>query len=148
MYSGDIQDIFYGATDLGLPVGAVTAAVGVSDAWNIADNDITTFATMYSGVDALASADLTVQFKTPSVLSDTLRIVVSKPGTLLSVNLLTGFTIQRYLGNVAVGAPIQNTSTLLSIKLLPGNSLAMVLVSSPTEIYDRVRIRLGGVVEY
>ncbi|WP_295093449.1 gliding motility-associated C-terminal domain-containing protein [uncultured Flavobacterium sp.] len=143
---GDIQDIFYGATDLGLPVGAVTAAVGVSDAWNIADNDITTFATMYSGVDALASADLTVQFKTPSVLSDTLRIVVSKPGTLLSVNLLTGFTIQRYLGNVAVGAPIQNTSTLLSIKLLPGNSLAMVLVSSPTEIYDRVRIRLGGVV--
>ncbi|MCV2486846.1 hypothetical protein OD917_18090, partial [Flavobacterium sp. SH_e] len=143
---GDIQDIFYGATDLGLPVGAVTAAVGVSDAWNIADNDITTFATMYSGVGALAAADLTVQFKTPSVLSDTLRIVVSKPGTLLNVNLLTGFTIQRYLGNVAVGAPIQNTSTLLSIKLLPGNSLAMVLVSSPTEIYDRVRIRLGGVV--
>lgn len=143
---GDIQDIFYGATDLGLPVGAVTAAVGVSDAWNIADNDVTTFATMYSGVGALASADLTVQFKTSSVVSDTLRIVISKPGTLLDVNLLTGFTIQRYLGNVAVGAPIQNTSTLLSIRLLPGNSLAMVLVSSPTEIYDRVRIRLGGVV--
>ncbi|WP_125719803.1 immunoglobulin domain-containing protein, partial [Flavobacterium ustbae] len=143
---GDIQDIFYGATDLGLPVGAVTAAVGVSDAWNVADNDVTTFATMYSGVSALASADLTVQFKTPSVLSDTLRIVVSKPATLLTVNLLTGFSVQRYLGNVAVGAPIENTSQLLSIKLLPGNSLAMVLVSSPTEIYDRVRIRLGGVV--
>ena len=142
---GDIQDIFYGATDLVLPVGAVTAAVGVSDAWNIADNDVTTFATMYSGVGALVAADLTVQFKTPSVVSDTLRIVISKPGALLDVNLLTGFTIQRYLGNVAVGAPIQNTSTLLSIRLLPGNSLAMVLVSSPTEIYDRVRIRLGGV---
>ena len=143
---GDIQDIFYGTTDLGLPVGAVTAAVGVSDAWNIADNDVTTFATMYSGVGALAAADLTVQFKTPSVVSDSLRIVISKPGALLDVNLLTGFTIQRYLGNVAVGAPIQNTSNLLSIRLLPGNSLAMVLVSSPTEIYDRVRIRLGGVV--
>ncbi|MXO05845.1 gliding motility-associated C-terminal domain-containing protein [Flavobacterium sp. HBTb2-11-1] len=141
--SGDIQDVFYGATDLG--IGAATALVGVSDAWNIADNDVTTFATMYSGAGVLAAADLTVQFKTPSVLSDTLRIVVSKPGTLLSVNALTGFSIQRYLGNVAVGAPIQNTSTLLSIKLLPGNSLAMVLVSSPTEIYDRVRIRLGGV---
>ncbi len=142
---GDIQDIFYGTTDLGLPVGAVTAAVGVSDAWNIADNDVTTFATMYSGVGALAAADLTVQFKTPSVVSDTLRIVISKPGALLDVNLLTGFSIQRYLGNVAVGAPIQNTSTLLSLRLLPGNSIAMVLVSSPTEIYDRVRIRLGGV---
>ncbi|QSW89520.1 gliding motility-associated C-terminal domain-containing protein [Flavobacterium endoglycinae] len=142
---GDIQDIFYGATDLGLPVGAVTAAVGVSDAWNIADNDITTFATMYSGAGVLAASDLTVQFKTPSVVTDTLRIVISKPATLLDVNLLTGFSIQRYLGNVAVGAPIQNTSTLLSLRLLPGNTMAMVLVSSPSESYDRVRIRFGGV---
>jgi len=142
---GDIRDIFYGATDLGLPVGAATALVGVSDAWNIADNDIATFATMYSGVGVAAASDLTVEFKTPSVVSDTLRIVISKPGMLLDVNLLTGFTIQRYLGSVAVGAPIQNTSTLLSLRLLPGNTMAMVLVSSPTESYDRVRIRFGGV---
>ncbi|KAF2508771.1 hypothetical protein EYY60_16760, partial [Flavobacterium zhairuonense] len=142
---GDIQDIFYGTTDLGLPVGALTSTVGVSDAWNVADNDITTFATMYSGAGVLASADMTVQFKTPSVVSDTLRIVISKPGTILNVNLLTGFSIQRYLGNVAVGAPIQNNSTLLSLKLLSANTMAMVLVSSPTESYDRVRIRFGGV---
>jgi gliding motility-associated-like protein/uncharacterized repeat protein (TIGR01451 family) len=142
---GDIQDIFYGATDLGLPVGAVTSTVGVSDAFNVADNDITTFATMYSGVGALAAADLTVQFKTPSVVTDTLRIVISKPAVLLDVNLLTGFSIQRYLGNVAVGAPIQNTSTLLSLRLLPGNTMAVALVSSPSDSYDRVRIRLGGV---
>ncbi|MBE8724124.1 gliding motility-associated C-terminal domain-containing protein [Flavobacterium hungaricum] len=140
---GDIQDVFYGATDIG--IGAATALVGVSDAFNVADNDITTFATMYSGAGVLAAADLTVQFKTPSVVSDTLRIVISKPATLLDVNLLTGFTIQRYLGNVAVGAPIQNTSTLLSLRLLPGNTMAVALVSSPTEIYDRVRIRFGGV---
>ncbi|WP_291144694.1 gliding motility-associated C-terminal domain-containing protein [Flavobacterium sp. UBA7680] len=140
---GDIRDIFYGATDLG--IGAVTTAVGVNDAWNIADNDITTFATMYSGLGVLAAADLTVEFKTPSVVSDTLRIVISKPGALLDVNLLTGFSIQRYLGSVAVGAPIQNTSTLLSLRLLPGNSMAVALVTSPTEVYDRVRIRLGGV---
>ncbi|OWU90625.1 hypothetical protein APR43_11630 [Flavobacterium sp. NLM] len=141
--AGDIRDIFYGAADLG--IGAVTTAVGVNDAWNIADNDITTFATMYSGLGVLAAADLTVEFKTPSVVSDTLRIVISKPGALLDVNLLTGFTIQRYLGSVAVGAPIQNTSTLLSLRLLPGNSMAVALVTSPTEVYDRVRIRLGGV---
>jgi len=142
---GDIQDVYYGATDLGLPIGALTATVGVSDSWNVADNDITTFATMYSGVGALAAADLTVAFKTPAIASDTLRIVVSKPGVLLDVNLLTGFTIQRYLGNVAVGAPIQNTSTLLSVRLLPGNTMSMVLVSSQSEPYDRVRIRFGGV---
>nr|WP_144213923.1 gliding motility-associated C-terminal domain-containing protein [Flavobacterium panacis] len=139
----DIQDVFYGATDIG--IGAATALVGVSDAFNVADNDITTFATMYSGAGVLAAADLTVQFKTVSVVSDTLRIVISKPATLLDVNLLTGFSIQRYLGNVAVGAPIQNTSTLLSLRLLPGNTMAVALVSSPTEVYDRVRIRFGGV---
>ncbi|RYF22637.1 MAG: hypothetical protein EOO42_08500, partial [Flavobacteriales bacterium] len=141
---GDIQDIYYGATDLG--IGALTATVGVTDPWNVADNDVTTFATMYSGVGVLAAADLTVQFKTPSIASDTLRIVVSKPAVLLDVNALTGFSIQRYLGNVAVGAPIQNTSTLLSIRLLPGNTMSMVLVNSQPEPYDRVRIRLGGVV--
>ncbi|MEN2399852.1 hypothetical protein GKZ90_0008700, partial [Flavobacterium sp. MC2016-06] len=140
---GDIQDIYYGATDLG--VGALTATVGVSDAWNVADNDISTFATMYSGVGALAAADLTVAFKTPSIASDTLRIVVSKPGVLLDVNLLTAFTIQRFLGNVAVGAPIDNSSTLLSVRLLPGNSMSIVLVNSQPEPYDRVRIRFGGV---
>ncbi|WP_166925676.1 immunoglobulin domain-containing protein, partial [Flavobacterium poyangense] len=140
---GDIQDIYYGAVDLG--VGALTATVGVSDAWNVADGDISTFATMYSGVGALAAADLTVAFKTPSIVNDTLRIVISKPGTILALNLLTGFTVQRYLGNVAVGTPIDNTSTLLSLKLLSGGSMAMVLVNSQPEPYDRVRIRLGGV---
>ena len=142
---GDIQDIYYGATDLGLPIGALTTTVGVADSFNVADNDITTFATMYSGVGALAAADLTVAFKTPAIASDTLRIVVSKPGVLLDVNLLTGFSVQRFLGNVAVGAPIQNTSTLLSVRLLPGNTMSMVLVSSQPEPYDRVRIRFGGV---
>ncbi|MCI9845089.1 gliding motility-associated C-terminal domain-containing protein [Flavobacterium pectinovorum] len=140
---GDIQDVFYGATDLG--IGALTSTVGVSDAWNVADNDISTYATMYSGVGVLAAADLTVTFKTPSIVSDTLRLVVSKPGALLNVNLLTGFSIQRYLGNVAVGAPIQSNSTLLNVTILPGNTMATVLVSSLPEAYDRVRIRFGGV---
>ncbi|WP_316634643.1 gliding motility-associated C-terminal domain-containing protein [uncultured Flavobacterium sp.] len=142
---GDIRDIFYGATDLGALT--VIGTVGVSDAWNVADNDIATFATMYSGAGVLAAADLTVEFKTPSVVTDTLRIVISRPGSILSVNLLNGFTIQRYLGSVAVGAPIDNSSPFFSSNLLPGNTMAMVLVSSPTaEPYDRVRIRLGGTV--
>ncbi|MEL1254710.1 hypothetical protein AAEO57_13040, partial [Flavobacterium sp. DGU38] len=140
---GDVQDVFYGAADLG--IGALTSTVGVSDAWNVADNDVSTYATMYSGAGVLAAADLTVTFKTPSIVSDTLRLVVSKPGALLDVNLLTGFSIQRYLGNVAVGAPIQSNSTLLSIRVLPGNTMSMVLVSSLPEAYDRVRIRFGGV---
>ena len=143
---GDVQDVFYGATDLGLPIGALTATVGVSDAFNVADNDVTTFATMYSGVGVLAAADLTVAFKTPSIASDTLRVVVSRPGALLDLNALSGFSIQRYLGNVAVGTPIANTSSLLSLRVLPGTTLTTILLSSQPEPYDRVRIRFGGVV--
>ena len=143
---GDIQDIYYGATDLGLPVGAVTATVGVTDAYNVTDNDIATFATMYSGVNALAASDLTVVFKTPSIATDSIKIVISKPGVLLDVTALTGLSIQRYLGNVAVGAPILNTDSLLSIRLLPGNTLATVLIESQPEPFDRIRIRLGGVL--
>ncbi|PAM95054.1 hypothetical protein B4N84_07135 [Flavobacterium sp. IR1] len=143
---GDIQDIYYGATDLGLPIGAVTATVGVTDPYNVADNDIATFATMYSGVNALAAADLTVVFKTPSIATDSIKIVISKPAVLLDVTALTGLSIQRYLGNVAVGAPILNTDSLLSIRLLPGNTMATILIDSQPEPFDRIRIRLGGAV--
>ncbi|EJL60801.1 hypothetical protein PMI10_03659, partial [Flavobacterium sp. CF136] len=141
---GDIQDVFYGATDLGLPLGVLTSTVGVSDAFNVADNDITTFATMYSGLGILAAADLTVAFKTPTIASDTLRIVVSGSSPILSLNQLSGFSIQRYLGNVAVGAPIENTDSSLGLRILQGDTMAMILLSSEPEPYDRVRIRFGG----
>ncbi|OXA91151.1 Ig-like domain-containing protein [Flavobacterium hercynium] len=143
---GDIQDIYHGATDLGLPIGAVTATVGVTDPYNVSDNDIATFATMYSGINALAAADLTVVFKTPSIATDSIKIVISKPAVLLDVTALTGLSIQRYLGNVPVGAPILNTDSLLSIRLLPGNTMATVLIESQPEPFDRIRIRLGGAV--
>jgi gliding motility-associated-like protein/uncharacterized repeat protein (TIGR01451 family) len=140
---GDIQDIFYGVVDLG--IGAVTAGAKVSNPWNIADDDDATFATLFTGLGVLAGTELTVAFKTPTMVSDTLRLVVSSPGKILNLNLLTGFTIQRFLGTVPVGAPIGSTSTLLSLKLLTGDSAAMVLVFPQAEPYDRVRIRLAGV---
>ncbi|MWB96931.1 hypothetical protein GON26_21430, partial [Flavobacterium sp. GA093] len=140
---GDVQDVFYGARRTGL--GVINATVGVSDAFNAVDNDVSTYATMYSGLGVLAAADLTVAFKTPSIASDSLRIVLSKPAALLDLSLIKGFTIQPFLGNVAVGAPIDDSSSLLSLRVLPGNTMLSVSVSSQPEIYDRVRISFGGV---
>jgi gliding motility-associated-like protein/uncharacterized repeat protein (TIGR01451 family) len=140
---GDIEDVFYGVVDLG--IGAVTAGAKVSNPWNIADDDDATFATLFTGLGVLAGAELTVAFKTPTMVSDTLRLVVSSPGKILNLNLLTGFSIQRFLGTVPVGVPIGSTSTLLSLELLTGNSTAMVIVFPQAEPYDRVRIRLAGV---
>ena len=140
---GDIEDIFSGVKDLG--VGALTATVGVSNPWNVADGDIATYATMFSGAGVLAAAELTTTFRTPSMVGDSLRITISKPGTLLNLNLLTGFTIQLYSGNIAVGAPIQNTSNLLTLKLLSGDTMAMTIVAPQTQPYDKVVITFGGV---
>ncbi|OXA75585.1 gliding motility-associated C-terminal domain-containing protein [Flavobacterium aquidurense] len=140
---GDIEDLFYGVRDLG--VGALTATVGVSNAWNVADGDVATYATMFSGVGVLAAAELTTKFRTPSMVGDSLRITISKPGTILNLNLLTGFTIQLYSGNIAVGAPIQNTSSLLTLKLLSGDTMAMTIVAPQTQPYDKVVITFGGV---
>ncbi|UUW07351.1 gliding motility-associated C-terminal domain-containing protein [Flavobacterium plurextorum] len=140
---GDIEDIFSGVRDLG--VGALTTTVGVSQPWNVADGDVGTYATMFSGAGVLAAAELTTAFRTPSMVGDSLRIVISKPGTILNLNLLTGFVIQLYSGNIEVGAPIKNDSNLLSLKLLSGDTMAMTILAPQTQPYDRVRISLGGV---
>ncbi|WP_394370702.1 Ig-like domain-containing protein [Flavobacterium psychroterrae] len=139
---GDIEDIFSGVRDLG--VGALTTTVGVSDPWNVADGDVATYATMFTGVGVLAAAELTTTFRTPSMVGDSLRITISKPGTLLNLGLLTGFTIQLYSGDIAVGAPIQNTSNLLTLKLLAGDTMAMTIVAPQTQPYDKVVITFGG----
>ncbi|MBF7093252.1 hypothetical protein IUY40_17095, partial [Flavobacterium sp. ALJ2] len=140
---GDIEDVFFGVKEIG--VGALTATVGVSNAWNVADNDIATYATMFSGVGVLAAAELSATFRTPSMVGDSLRVLISKPGTVLNLNLLTGFSIQLYLGKIAVGAPIENTSSLLTLKLLSGDTMAMTVVAPQAQPYDRVTISFGGV---
>ncbi|MFW0736132.1 gliding motility-associated C-terminal domain-containing protein [Flavobacterium sp. T12S277] len=140
---GDIEDVFSGVRDLG--IGALTATVGVSSPWNIADKDIATYATMFNAVGLLAAAELTTTFRTPSMVGDSLRIVISKPGVVLNLNLLTGFSIQLYSGNIPVGAPIENTSSLLTLKLLSGDTMAMTIVAPQTQPYDKVVITLGGV---
>ncbi|MCD0476083.1 hypothetical protein LPB87_16920, partial [Flavobacterium sp. EDS] len=140
---GDIEDVFFGVKEIG--VGALTATVGVSNAWNIADGDVATYATMFSGVGVLAAAQLTTSFRTPSMVGDSLRIIISKPGIVLNLNLLTGFNIQLYLGNTPVGAPILNDSSLLTLKLLSGDTMAMTILAPQTQPYDRVTISFGGV---
>ncbi|MBF4464030.1 gliding motility-associated C-terminal domain-containing protein [Flavobacterium sp. LC2016-12] len=141
---GDIEDVFSGVRDLG--IGALTSTVGVSNPFNVADGDVATYATMFKGVGVLAAAELTATFRTPSMVGDSLRITISKPGTLLTVGLLEGFTIQLYSGNIAVGAPIESDDSLLTLKLLSGNTMAMTIVAPQTQPYDKVVISFGGAV--
>ncbi|MFN3754968.1 gliding motility-associated C-terminal domain-containing protein [Flavobacterium sp.] len=140
----DIEDVFYGAYDLG--VGITTATVGVDNPYEAVDTSLITYATMYSGAGILAAADLTISFNTPTLAGDTLEIMMSKPSTLLSLSLLSGFSIQMYLGNSPVGPPIDHNSSLLSLSLISSNLYALV-VQPQTMPYDRIAIRFGGTVD-
>ncbi|MGK4567682.1 immunoglobulin domain-containing protein [Flavobacterium sp. 3HN19-14] len=141
--SDDAEDVFYGAVDLG--VGVASATVGVADPYDAVDTDVNTYATMFSGAGILATAELTVDFHTPTFSGDTTQIIVSRPATILDLNLLAGISIQLFLGNSPVGAPIVNNSSLLSLTLLGGGAQARLTIAPQSQPYDRIRIRFGGV---
>ncbi len=138
----DVRDVLFGAVDLG--VGALTATVGVADAFNSVDGNVATYATMFSGAGVLAAADLTIAFRTPALQGDSLEIIMSRPATVLDLNVLTGFTVQMYLGNTPVGPPLDHTSTLLGLSLLNGGTEALLTVGPQTQVYDKLKIRFGG----
>ena len=140
---GDVEDVFSGAVDLG--IGVATVTVGVDNPYDAVDASLTSYATMYSGAGILAAADLTVSFTTPTLIGESIQIIMSRPSTILDLNLLTGFSIQMYLGNTPVGSILNNSSTLLSLTLLNGGSEAMVTIAPQTMVYDRIKIRFGGV---
>ncbi len=140
---GDVEDVFSGVVDLG--IGVATATVDVDDPFDAVDASLTSYASMYSGAGVLAAADLTVSFTTPTLQGEYIEILMSKPATILDLNLLTGFTIQMYLGNTAVGPVLNNTSPLLSLVLLNGGTQAMLTIAPQPMLYDRIKIRFGGV---
>ncbi|NRF37947.1 PKD-like domain-containing protein [Pedobacter foliorum] len=139
---GDVVDVLYGVKDLG--IGALNVSVGVSDALKSIDGDINSYAVMFSGVGLLAQARELVMFSSPSLPSDSIKIIVSTGASLLGVNLLTGFSIQRYLGASPVGPPLDQSSNLLSIKLLANNTRAAIILAPTPEPYDRIEILNGG----
>jgi len=139
----DAEDVFYGAVDLG--VGVTTATVGVDNPYQAIDSNETTYATMYSGLGVLASADLTIAFRTPSMPGDSLKIILSRPSTILSLGLMDGFSIQMFMGDTPMGGPLDNSSTSIQFALLNGGTEAQLTVFPQTQQYDRIQLRLGGV---
>lgn len=141
---GDILDIIYGVKDIG--IGALTTTVGVENPWNSVDGNPETFAVMFTGAGILAQATEKIIFSTPSLSTDSIKIITSTGASLLNVNLLTGFSIQKYLDDIPVGQPIDNTSDLLTVKLFANNTRAAIILAPTTDSYDRIEILYGGVL--
>jgi len=145
----NILDVLYGVQDLGLGVASATASV--TNPWDAVDNDVNTYAQIARGVAVLNEASLTAVFKQQATAGDELRIVFEVPANpVLSLSLLQGYTIQRYLGDTPVGSPLNSSSSVVDLKLLGllggTTNKAVVIVAPFNQPYDRVKISYGNVV--
>lgn len=145
----NILDVLHGVEDLG--VGAASATASVVNPWNAVDNDMTSYAQIVRGVAVLNQASLTAVFKQQATAGDELQIVIEVPANpVLQLELIKGYTIQRYLGDTPVGPALDSNSGILELKLLGllgGTTNKAVLIVAPfNEPYDRVKISYGSVV--
>lgn len=138
----DVVDILAGSAELIKGVlNATSATVNVNNHWSAADNDDDTFAEMNSGLGVAAYAKMDVIFSSLSQPGDSIFIKIQS--AVETVNLIGGFSIQRYMGNTAVGTPLDFDGSILS--LLQGTDGHNIIFTVTTEPYDRISIRYGGV---
>ncbi len=144
-----VLDVLHGVQDLGLGVASATASV--VNPWNAVNEDPTKHATISRGVAVLNAATLTVVFKQQAMPGDELHIITEVPGNpILSLELIKGYTIQRYLGDKKVGPEIDGTGgvKVIDLKLLGlgyKNKYKMI-IKEVDEPFDRVKISYGNVV--
>jgi hypothetical protein len=138
-------DVLTGVRAGGLAL--LDATGSVTSPLNAIDNDLNTFSLLNTGASVLSQVFETVIFNSPSQAGDSAKIVLQDPGgQVLNLNLLTSFTIQPYLKNVAAGAAFTTSSGLLSLRLLPGGGNKYEVVFPVNTPFDRIEISQGGLV--
>ncbi|MBW3469361.1 DUF11 domain-containing protein, partial [Arthrospiribacter ruber] len=127
-------------------IGALDVATSLTGVFNperAVDGDLTTFASITNAVGVNVYSKLEVAYNYPILVGDSLKVTIGIPTGLLDLSLLEGLIIQRFLGNEAVGEPIDASSSLLSLRLLTGNSTGELSFVSEVP-FDRIRVLYGG----
>ncbi|SDG24904.1 gliding motility-associated C-terminal domain-containing protein [Pedobacter terrae] len=128
-------------------VGGVTGVALLSGVFNptlAIDNDTQTASSLIMPVGALgASVYQRVGFGSLSTVGDTVRVLVSSPGKLLSLSLLGNASITSYVGANSNGDSRLLNDNLLNIQLLSGNTQALITFV-PTSVFDGVELRLNS----
>lgn len=128
-------------------VGGVTGVALLSGVFNPAlaiDNDTQTASSLVMPVGALgASVYQRVGFGSLSTVGDTVRVLVSSPGKLLSLSLLGNASITTYVGTNSNGDSRLLNNNLLNVQLLSGNTQALITFV-PTNVFDGVEVRLNS----
>src|SRR5690606_15161505 len=124
--AGEIIDLLYGVEDLGL--GVLSGIAGISNPWNVADNDLNTYAEVSNTLSLLAQTTLTAVFASPLQGADQVEITVSSPSSPLSVTSLNGITAQRYMGSQPVGGAIEAHTNTVSVEFLGSSDNEMSII--------------------
>ena len=111
------------------------------------DGNATTFSQLQSGLVGLGST-VSQTFYLPYATSsstDVAKVILSQPGTLLSLDVLKTVRIQAYNGDTPVGS-IQSASNLLSLQLLGlfANDRPFSVFYSPGVPFDRIRVTIDN----
>src|SRR5690606_16169847 len=142
--------VLYGVEDIGL--GVATALSGVVYPYLAADDDIETYAYINQAASLLNAQTLTVKLKSVARPGDKVRIILGKSEVnILNLNVLGGFTVQKYLGDAPVDEPLTPADfSLIDLNLLgllgQNNNFKFAIITSESNVpFDRVELRFTNI---
>jgi hypothetical protein len=133
-------DVIYGVTS-----GVLGGVNNVVLPNNVADNDLTSYATLTQTLGVAGYVHATTLLTAPTVSGDSISVVLKVPGSaLLDVSLFTNLSVVMYLGNTQVGSIPANDSNI-KIRLLDDDNDIYRFTYPATYSFDRISVQAGGV---
>lgn len=125
-------------------VNGIALLAGVANSGLAVDNNTETASTLLMPVGALgASVYQKLTFSNVSNIGDTIKVLISSPGKLLSLALLGNVEISTFNGASNNNDGVTLGGALVSLELLSGNTQALVTFV-PTKVFDAVQIKLNS----
>ncbi|WP_316739376.1 putative Ig domain-containing protein [Pedobacter aquatilis] len=125
-------------------VSGIAIGAGVINPNLAIDNDAQTASTLVMPLGITgASVYQNLSFPGASRAGDTLKVLISSPGRLLSVGLLSNVQITTYLNGVSNNDAVSLNNSLLNVQLLSGNTQALITLI-PTASFDGAELRINS----
>jgi len=125
-------------------VDGVALLSGVINPGLAIDNNTQSASTLLMPVGALnASVYQRLSFGSLSNIGDTVKVLITSPGKLLSLSLLGSVQLTTYNGTTSNADAISLNNALISLELLSGSTQAL-LTFVPAKTFNAVEIRLNS----
>ncbi|RYF25208.1 MAG: T9SS type B sorting domain-containing protein [Flavobacteriales bacterium] len=123
--------------------GVLAVLAGVINPELAIDDNAQTGSTLLMPVGVVAHVYQRLNFGAPSNIGDSVKVLLSSPGRLLSASVLGGVQISTRNNNTNNGDLVSINNALVRIELLSGTSQALITFV-PTSQFDEVEVRLNS----